>query len=235
MFPFTISSPKVEGILQVSKWLKVQVLLDADEMQKLLEALAPVHFVVVSEPVVAQDAVISCEQFIEKYREYVDLLKEGIVPQAELLRRYFSSALSKTLDPFYAMAAGEKFLIKPIKPVIQLQAHHFFYSDLDGKFHPMVLSPESVSWGLQFSYPQLYQDPKTRQVVKVTDTPEFPNSALFSKLQKWIRSETLPTPFLVKGVRINPPIRIGKKSLAWIKSHPQLKQRGIDVFSMDNL
>ncbi len=63
----------------------------------------------------------------------------------------------------------------------------------------MVLSRKSVTWGLQFSYPQLYQDPRTRQIFKVTDTPEFPNTALFSKLQKWIRSETLPTPFQVEA------------------------------------
>jgi hypothetical protein len=93
----------------------------------------------------------------------------------------------------------------------------------------MVLSPESISWGLQISYPQLYQDPKTRQIAKVTSVLEFSNTALFAKLLKWIRSATLPTPFEVKGVRINSSIRVGKKSLVWIKSHPQLKQRGIQI------
>jgi hypothetical protein len=121
-------------------------------------------------------------------------------------------------------------LIKPLKPVIQLQAHHFFYSTLDKKFHPMVLSQESVTWGLQFAYPQLYQDPKTRQVIKVTDSAEFPNSALFSQFSKWIRNATLPTPFEVEGVRVNSPIRIGKKMLGWIQQHPQLKKQGITIF-----
>ncbi len=234
-FPFRISSPKTEGILQVSKWLKVQVLLDAEEVKSLLEALGTVHFVVVSEPISVSEAVISSSLFLEKYREYVELLKQGSVPPTEQFRRPFSSAMTTTLESFYAIPAGEKYLIKPIKPVVQLQAHHFFYSSLDGKFHPMVLSPESISWGLQFSYPQLFQDPQTRQVIRVTDTPDFPNSALFSKLQKWIRSETLPTPFQVGGIRVNPPIRIGKKTLAWIKNHPQLKQRGIQIYSMANL
>lgn len=229
-FPIRISSPKVEGILQVSKWLKIQVLLGIEEMQELLSTLGSIHFVVVSEIVEAKEAVIAASSFQEKYTEYVDLLKQGHIPAAEDFRRYFSCAMSSPLDAFYAIAAGdEKYLIKPIRPVVQMQAHHFFYSDLDRKFHPMVLSEESISWGLQFSYPQLFQDPKTRQIIKVTDTPEFPNSALFSKLLKWMRSSTLPTPFEVNGERINSPIRIGKKSLAWIKNHPQLQKKGITI------
>lgn len=230
-FPIRISSPKTEGILQVSKWTKVQVLLDAEEMHGLLEGLGNIYFVPVSEPVKAEEGVISGSDFLKKYTNYISLLKQGQVPPPEEFRRLFSCALSSTLDCFYAIPAGEgKFLIKPTKPVLQLQAHHFFYSDLDGKFHPMVLSPESISWGLQVSYPQLFQDPRTRKVVKVVDSPDFPNSALFLKLFRWMRSFTLPTPFQVNGRRVNAPIRIGKQSLAWIKNHPQLKQRGIQVF-----
>jgi len=226
-----VSSPKVEGLLQASKWLKVQVLLDPEELKDLLDGLGEVHFLVVSDPVMAEDAEISAEAFVQKYTEYAHLLKQGHVPSNEDFRRCFSCALSRTLDTFYAIPAGhDKYLIKPLKPVIQLQAHHFFYSDLDKKFHPMVLSGESVSWGLQFSYPQLFQNPKTRQIEKVIDSPEFPNSALFSKLSKWMRSATLPTPFEVDGARVNVPIRIGKKTLPWIKNHPQLKQRGISVY-----
>ncbi len=231
--PIRVSSPKLEGILQVSKWIKMQVLLDAAEMQELLNTLGNVYFVVVSEPVKAQEEIISKESFLQKYTDYISLLKQGQMPTPEEFRRLFSCALSSTLAVFYAIAAGnEKFLIKPVKPVIQLQAHHFFYSDLDGKFHPMVLSPESISWGLQISYPQLYQDPTTRQVGKIIDSVDFPNTARFTQLLRWMRSNTLPTPFHVKGARINAPIRIGKKSLAWIKNHPQLKQKGIEVIHL---
>jgi hypothetical protein len=231
--PIRISSPKTEGILQVSKWLKVQLFLDADEMEELIKTLAPTSLVVVSEPIKADEAIIAPKVFLERYADYTDLLKRGRVPIPEEFRRFFSCAISSILETFYAIPTGnDKFLIKPTKPVLQLQAHHFFYSDLDGKFHPMVLSSDSISWGLQISYPQLYQDPVTRQVVKVTDSPDFPNTALFAKLLKWMRNNTLPTPFEVKGTRINSPIRIGKKSLTWIKNHPQLKQKSIQVLQL---
>ena len=110
-----------------------------------------------------------------------------------------------------------------------MQAHHFFFSPLDGKFHPMVLSNESISWGIQFSYPQLYQDPESRQIIKVSDGSVFPNTPLFSKLMKWMRSHTLPTPFLIEESRVNAPIRIGKSALTWIENHPQLKEKGIGI------
>lgn len=224
-----ISNLKIEGVLQVSKWLKFQVLLDAEEMQDLLQALSPVFFVSVSAPVKPEEAII--DDFLKKYGEYVALLKEGRIPPVEDFRRYFSCALSADLESFYAIDMGDgRQLIKPRRPVIQLQAHHFFYSTLDQKFHPMVLSNESISWGLQFSYPQLFQDPVTRKIVKVGET--FPNTALFSRLQKWMRNATLPTPFVAQGKRTNSPIRIGKKSLSWIKNHPQLKQREIDVLEL---
>ena len=228
-----ISTPKTEGILQVSKWLKFQVLLDADEMHELLSWLDPVQFVCVSEPVKVEEAVISAPCFEEKYAAYISCLKQGEPPVLSAYRRYFSSAMSADLGPFYALAAGpEKYLIKPVQPIIQLQAHAFFYSELDGKFHPMVLSEESVMWGLQFSYPQLYQDLKTRKICKVSDIANYPNNVLFSKLSKWMRSATLPTPFEVGGVRTNSPIRIGKKTLPWIKNHPQLKRKGITVLQL---
>ncbi|MGC2596083.1 MAG: hypothetical protein WA347_07375 [Rhabdochlamydiaceae bacterium] len=228
--PIQISSPKAEGIMQVSKWLKVQVLLDSDEMEALIKELGDLFFVIVSDKVKLDEAVIAPRAFLEKYADYVDLLKQGQLPPIEEFRRIFSCGVSADLEIFYAMeVSGDRFLIRPKKPVLQLQAHHFFYSTLDRKFHPMVLSPDSISWGLQITYPQLYQDQITHQVVKVINSPDFPNTAVFTKLLKWMRSFTLPTPFEVDGRQTNSPIRIGKQSLAWIKNHPQLKQRGIEI------
>lgn len=227
-----ISTPKVEGALQVSKQLKFQVLLDDSEMNALLRDLAPVHICVVSEPTALDRALIPTEEFLEKYGSYVAGIKEGNLIDEKPLRRYFSSAWTTDLDTVYAMAvSSDKYLIKPIKPLIQLQGHHFFYSDLDKQFHPMVLSQESVTWGIQFSYPQLSQDPKTSDIIKVGKGEDFPNTALFAALTKWLREHTLPTPFVVDEKRTNAPIRLGKQCLNWIGKHPQLTQKGIEVFS----
>lgn len=227
---FSISSPQEEGLLQVSKWLKLQVLLDEEEMRLLLNDLGQIYFVNVTGPVQKEQAILSKEQFFVFYKEYIDSLKKVVVPNFHNIRIPFSSSLSHDLDAFYAIALkDERYLIKPRKPVIQLQAHSFFYSQVDQSFHSMTLSPESISWGLQFSYPQWIQHPKNHQIQKIKDNPEWTNTSLFALLMKWMREFTRPTPFFVNGSKINVPIRIGKKALSWIKNHPQLKEKKIEI------
>ncbi len=235
MTTLRISTPHIEGTLRVSKQLKFQVLLDASEMIALLHELSPIHICIVSEPTALDRALIPTEDFLEQYSRYIAGIKEGDLLDEKPLRRYFSSGWTSDLDTVYTMAVGsDKYLVKPIKPLIQLQGHHVFYSDVDKQFHPMVLSQESVTWGLQFSYPQLSQDPKTSDITKVSKGGDFPNTALFAALTKWLREHTLPTPFIVDGKRTNATIRLGKQCLNWIGKHPQLVQKGIEVFSFSS-
>lgn len=225
-----LSTPQAEGKLQVSKWLKYQALLDVSEMEDLLAHLEPFFIFLVSEAVEENKGCVEKTEFLHHYKLYIDAMKKRELLQENALRRYFSSIFTVTPDLLYAMpVAGGKCLIKALKPVIQLQLHHFFASRLDGKFYPMVLSDESITWGIQFSYPQIYQDPKTQEITKVTSTPDFPNSFLFMKLVKWMRANTVPTPFNFQGVRTNSPIRIGKQCFDWIEKHPGLISREITI------
>jgi hypothetical protein len=226
------SSPDAEGTLQVSKQLKFQVLLDISEMKTLFENLGAFYLCAVAEPTSLDKALIPQQEFLEQYAAYIDGLKRGKLVDEKPLRRFFSSAWTTDLGAVYAMLLpSDKCLVKPIKPLIQLQGHHFFYSHLDHLFHPMVFSRESVSWGIQFSYPQLCQHPRTSDILKVGMGEDFPNTPLFQKLSKWLRDHTLPTPFVMDGKRVNAPIRIGKQCLSWIGKHPQLIQKGIEIFS----
>jgi hypothetical protein len=109
--------------------------------------------------------------------------------------------------------------------VVQVQAHCFTYSSLDGVFRPMSMGVGSVFWGLQFSYPQIYQDAKTMELCEVEE------GTLFRKIQLWSREATRATPFIVEEKRINSPIRIGKKCLSWIGRHPQLCQQNIGIYA----
>jgi hypothetical protein len=223
-----ISSPDEEGVLQVSKSLKFPVLLDDSEMCALMTALGKFYIGVVSEPLPLNDLLVEKKVFLEAYKEYVEMLKRGEIPSFAFLRRYFSGVISADLDAFYAMDVGKgRFLLKSIQPVIQMQIHHFLYSPVDEKFHSLVLGGESVSWGIQFSYPQVAQDPKTKAIAKIS--ADMPNSRLFATLSRWIREVTRPTPFIVGEKLSHEPIRIGKECFSWIAEHPQLKMRGIQI------
>jgi hypothetical protein len=225
-----LSTPAEEGVLRVSKWLKFQVLLDAEEMRELLSSLKDAFIFLVSTVVDQKTASLSLQEFADKYSCYADMLKRGLVPHPADFKTVFSSILTATPDILYAQDVGHhRFLIKPVKPVIQFQAHHFFLSDVDGKYHSMVLSDESISWGLQISYPQIFQDPKESNFSKVIVSEDFPNTALFGRLTKWLRHHSVPTPFVYRGVKTCVPIRIGKKCASWIADHPQLLQRKLEV------
>lgn len=230
LFP-RISTPQLEGELQVSKALKFQVLLDAEEMRTLLESLPACNFFMVSEVVNKETAALSVPAFLERYREYVETLKRGEIPNAKAFRGIFSSVLTTSLDILYAQQVGDdRFLIKSLQPIIQLQKHHFFLSDVDGKYHPMIQGDDSISWGLQFSYPQIAQDPKTSNFSKVDDS--FVNTQLFSALSKALRKLSVPTPFIYRDVKTNVPIRLGKQCFTWIEKHPQLIKKGVQVCAL---
>jgi hypothetical protein len=220
------------GVLQASKSLKIQVLLDVCEMQALFAHLGEFYIAIVSEPVSIEQAFVSKQEFLENYRVYVTALQRGELPEESSLRRYFSGALTRTTDALYAFRVGEeRYLIKPIQPLIQMQVHHFFYSTVDGKFHPLVLGKESVTWGIQFSYPQIAQDPQSGEIRKVDQS--FLNTSLFTDLSRWMRNATRPTPFLVGDRRSNEPIRLGKDCFSWIGKHPQLQAKGIAIRGAD--
>jgi len=221
------SSQAIEGPLLVSKLLKIPVLLDAEEMEDLLSSPFEIYFV--QGICLKGEGRISKQFFLEVYREYISALKEGKVVCHSAVKALFSSIFTKSSDILYAIEVEEgKQIIKATKPVIQLQMNHLHYSE-EGEFRAMAYGKDNISWGVQFSYPQIYQDPKTYEVFQVKE--EFPNTALFKELQKWIRANTVATPFVIGGKRKNAPIRIGRRCLSWISAHPQLKERHIEVWN----
>lgn len=229
-FSLRISTPSEEGIMQVSKSLKHPVLLDLEEMRALFTHLGTFYLYHVSSPVLRQEAEIPQGIFLKRYGEYVAGIKSGELIDEKLLRPFFSATITKDLESLYAISLEEKkVLVKPIKPVIQLTLNHFIHSPLDEKFHLGVQGQGSITWGVQFSYPQLYQHPKTKTIVKVEKNALFPNTEIFSLLSRWIRQHTLPTPFIYQEKRVNVPLRLGKACFSWINHHPNLKPKLLKV------
>jgi hypothetical protein len=223
--------PSVESTLQASQWQKCPLLIDEMEMRDLLEVLGNFWIVQVSGLINRGQEIITQEDFLDVYGQYIEALKQGVPSIDSRLKPYFSSVLTTTLDALYGVQINEKqCLVKVKQPVIQLQAHRFDYSLADGKFRSMVLGYDSIQWGLQFSYPHLYQDDHL-QVFTVREGAQFPNTALFKSLQRWVRSHTIATPFEIEGKKVNVPIRLGKKCLTWINTHPQLSAKGLSVIS----
>ena len=220
----------LEGALKISKTLKIPVLLDVQEMRGLLSAIEGAHLYLIQGVCKKNEGILTPADFVEIYSSYISALKKGERPAQAPFRAPFASVLSISSDILYSIAIDEEsHLIKASRPPIQLQTNRITYSVEDSTFRSQLFGEGGIEWGVQFSYPQLYQDPKTQDILEVDETPLFPNTRAFRTLQRWIRYNTLPTPFIVEGQRINASIRLGKECFSWIGRHAGLKERGIVI------
>jgi len=217
-----VSTREIEGVYQGSRWLKFQVLCAPEELRVLFRrigffSLFPLTGIVDGNP-------LSEEFFLSEYGSWIEELKSGVVPKERSLKKVLAASLTDDNEALWLQEIPDKgYLIKIARPVVQIQAHWFTYSSEDGVIRPMSMGFNSIFWGLQFSFPGIYQDAKTMEF------KEAERGALFETLRLWVRDCTRATPFIVGEKRINAPIRLGKDCFSWIKRHPQLVSQGISV------
>lgn len=219
------SSPALEGLYQGSKYLKHHLLCDAAELALLFEKAAPFRLYPLTG--LNDGEAIDPNRFLTEYESWIEMLKEGKVPPDASLRKILAAAMTAEPEALWKQEVpGGRFIVKIGKPVIQIQAHFFTYSPIDEVFRSMSMGSGAIFWGLQFSYPQIYQDPKTMEFFEVDESP---NTELFQTIKQWVRDTTRATPFVVNGKKTNVPIRLGKNCFSWIENHPQLKDQKISV------
>lgn len=224
---------KQESPMQASKWLSTAILIDLDEMKALFAFLGDFDIFITSCLVTKGEGSIPHQLFLSKYGEYIRDIQEGMISDEGMYRSFFSSVFTTTVDSLYSLPTGDtQELIRVAKPVIQLQPHRIHYSKVDEKFRSMNYGPDSITWGIQFSYPQLFQDPQ-KEIHQTKDQDQFPNTKLFQQLQYWIRHHTSATPFMLNEKKINLPMRLGKNCFSWINQHPHLKKLGVGVYWKD--
>ena len=208
--------------MQVSKWLDVAALIDVAEMEAMKSALPPFSIYYNGSVVDKGKEKISWEEFIRVYGEYVQALKEGKMPSESICRPLFSSVW--TIDDSSVLLTETptgQVIPRPWQPVVQLQFHRISISDVDGKVRSMVFGKDTIFWGIQWSFPQLYMHPETREIIKLVQNDANGNFGFFKELQRWMRHHTEPAVFMIKGEKVATPVRIGLECKGWIKSHPQ--------------
>ncbi|MCP5469194.1 MAG: hypothetical protein H7A36_01655 [Chlamydiales bacterium] len=203
--------------MHASKFIKIPALLDGDELAALFKHLGP--FSIFEMGRISEKVELSLDEFLEAYISYIGGLKKG--EKSDWPFAYIFTVSHKALE---IREIEGRFLVRPKMPVVQLQPSRVRYSKADGAFQTGVYGKQSISWGIQFSYPFLFQDATTHEIEKITPCERFPNTQLFLDLQKWLRKNSSVTPFEVEGKRINVPIRLGKKCFDWISHHPDLEE-----------
>ena len=214
---------------RASKWLGCSLLIDQHEMKQLLESCGICQLFNVSGICEKGKGEILQKDFLDFYGLYIEALKRGELLEDPRVRIYFNAAATVSLEAVYALEINEhEQFIKVDKPVVQLRQQTLGYSAAEKKLREMTFGPNSIQWGIQFSYPQLYQN-ESDTVIEVKKEPLLSNTSFFENIQKWARKMTVPTPFLIEGHRINSPLRLGKNCFSWINNHPQLKSQRIQI------
>lgn len=218
--PLRLLKKQDDKPLEASKWIELPLLLSYDEMKKLIHSLETVYLCNISKTLTQLNSV---GDFLDEYKTYIEALKSGNLPKS--LQAYL---LSATPDALYATEiSSDRFLVRACLPAVFIRPHHFIFSPLDKRFRSKVYGENAISWGYTFSYPQYCINPDTHEADRVDE--KYTNTALFKKIQKWVRDFTSPTPFLLDGDKINAPIRIGKGCLPFIRNHPQLLEQHLHV------
>ena len=215
----------------MSKWVRIPFLVDKEELADLFTYVGEIQFYEVQKVTQEGEGIFSSAEFLDRYTPYVEDLKSGRLPLYSRYRSLFSPVLSITSDVLYSLGVGGgRRLLKVEKPSVQMQVNQIAFSPTEGEFRTQVYGQDTITWGIQLSFPHLFQDPITQEII---EAKHFINTPLFRAIQKWIRANTRPTPFLVGKKRINAPIRLGKQCFSWIENHPQLKEKGIGIARVD--
>lgn len=218
-------SRELKPVFQASKWQVTQALIDSNELEDLFSSLKK-FWMVKNRGLLPKDQVfISLEEFKEAYVRYLSKIKRGEVSDEEVLTSIWSEDLSYLW--LYQMEGG-KVMTRISKPVVQVVPFHFSFSKNDLKIYPMVFGKESIPWGLQFSYPQLYQDPDTHDVENALNS-SFVNAGLFKTLRSWMRAHTKMVSFEFESQSISSPMRLGLNCFTWIENHPSLIKHGLSL------
>lgn len=215
-----LSTQAQEGVYQASKWIKFPLLCEAEELGELFEALAP--FSLFHLGGIGTGEAISIERFLGAYQGWIDALKKGDIPSEEEMRRFFATVFADDLAALWRQEIpGKGFLIKLRKPLLQMQSHFFTYSPIDGEIRSLSMGEKSIFWGIQLSYPQLYQDGRSGEIQGAE------GGALLKKVRSWMREATLPAMFSSPTGEIRTSMRLGKKSKKWIGDYTALKKEGL--------
>ena len=227
MIPLELKSKENLSPIKISKFIEINVLLDKKELSALFEHLRDFVLLQTAKVVNSTNFQITKDQFISHYDEYIKAISE--ISSTDEGESKDATAKNLTLamsEGFSEVRAAEvqkdKYLLRPIKPIIQIRPHSFHFIKETEKFHSMVMGEDKAYFGLQFSYPQIFQDQNTHEVIHTLKTND-PNTELFKKIRLWIRHNTKPTPFLFNGKKIVSTIRIGKECTSWVNNLKNLK------------
>lgn len=184
--------------MNASRYHHIRLLITPEEMRGLFTALSPFKLINVSE--VTKSPEVDQEVFLKAYEAY-------FAGNTDINRPLFSCALTRDESAVMMKQVPDgRTMSRIVKPVVQMRAHS--YTVAAGKLLPMTFGNDAKAWGIQLSYPYLYEDMETGEVVDTLKS-NTTNNDLFKTLRVWVRDQTSPATFEIEGKQVKTPLRQG--------------------------
>lgn len=206
-----------------SKYNHLDVLLSEEEMQRLFTFLKPLTLLSITSLNEKNPFVLSKEDFLKAYSNYIQALKNSKKPPFTSFRSTFHGHWTYSLEGIYRLKQGNRERLYLDSPTLMIKPICIQVSEVDSSIHVGPLTPQGILWGLRFSFPSLYQKAGSHDITQVNPKTHS-NGQLFKDLRAFVRSETLVPSFEKNGTLINSTIRLGKECFSWINQHPDLSE-----------
>lgn len=207
----------MKPIYEVSKFLTLQMLITPQEFRMMRGSFGKLLWFDNSR-LVSSDQPLSENEVDQMYAEYFESLfskNQKTLP---------GLAVTAEKEAVVAVKVGEnRWMIKPKTPIMQFKQHQFICGKT-GEFFSGVHGDEVVRWGFELSFPQMYVDPESKEVIHVMKDAAFLNSEVFRMAMKWMRYHTRPAQFLINGKIKRATFRLGKEAISYAKDLVDLKR-----------
>ncbi len=210
---------------QASKWWKLQVFFSLDALDFFFQDLGSFWICPLGKVLQEEEQILEKDQYLQAYKKKVDqYLTHHITPIEEIS----PCAFTVLKEDLYLMNLSQnRFLLKIKNPVVQVHPYFFRFSKQNRSFLSNVYAEDSIFWGLQFSFPQIFQD-EDLNLHKV-HPQTFANAALFQKMRRWIRKHTSPISFEFEGEKIVTSMRASPQLFCLLQKYPKLIELGLNI------
>ena len=199
---------------QASLYLSYGILLTSEEFALLLASLDTIGDL----SLFGTGVLLPQEKLVQSPSSLVEIYQNYLFPKEDpsLLPEH-KAALSSvwSIDPeavAFREIVHDKWQIVRQLPVIQLNRFQFRFDSKSDRFFTQSFSKETLFWGLEFRYPQLFLDPIHSKLIKALKA-EYLNTSLWKGVHQWIRNNTMPVQFEGEGMKKRvAPFRIGNRA-----------------------